>query len=184
MKDRKTFIRFFTIADYEEEEIWLREQSQKGWKLVGNNPPCFYTFEKSEPEEVIYKLDYRNGTEDSEYRQMFSDFGWEECGRCFGWIYYRKPASAIENDNDGEIFSDPQTRYDMIMHIYKTRMMPLLVIFLCCVTPQWTKTWEYTGDIFFKVFLSLLFILYVFLLLHCGVKLWNIKKKLEKSIKY
>ena len=26
MSNRKTMIRFFTIADYEEEEIWLREQ--------------------------------------------------------------------------------------------------------------------------------------------------------------
>ena len=34
MNDRKTLVRFFTIADYEEEEIWLREQHKNGWKLV------------------------------------------------------------------------------------------------------------------------------------------------------
>ena len=28
----KTFVRVFTIVDFEEEEIWLREQSKKGWK--------------------------------------------------------------------------------------------------------------------------------------------------------
>ena len=30
---RKTMLRFFTIADYEEEELWLREQHRSGWRL-------------------------------------------------------------------------------------------------------------------------------------------------------
>ena len=29
----KTVIRSFTIADFEEEEIWLREKHKSGWKL-------------------------------------------------------------------------------------------------------------------------------------------------------
>lgn len=33
MPETKTMIRFFTIADYEEEEIWLHEQHKNGWKL-------------------------------------------------------------------------------------------------------------------------------------------------------
>lgn len=32
MNDRKTVIRFFTIADYEEEEVWLHDQH----KTAGN----------------------------------------------------------------------------------------------------------------------------------------------------
>lgn len=184
MDHRKTVIKFFTIADYIEEEIWLREQSKKGWKLVGNKAPCFYTFEKADPEDIIYRLDYRNGKENSEYHQMFCDFGWEECGRCVGWIYYRKPASAVENDTEGEIFSDSETRYDMIMHLYKTRMLPISIIFLCCLIPQWTSAMEYHGEIFLKVFLSILFVLYVFLISHCGLKLGKIKKKLQENIKY
>ena len=43
---RKTKIRFFTIADYEDEELWLRRQHQNGWKLVKMTSPCFYTFEE------------------------------------------------------------------------------------------------------------------------------------------
>ena len=31
---RKTLVHFFTIADYEEEEVWLRKQHNSGWKLV------------------------------------------------------------------------------------------------------------------------------------------------------
>ena len=57
---RKTLVRFFTIADYEEEELWLRKQHRNGLKLVKMTPPFFFTFEECTPEDVIYRLDYRN----------------------------------------------------------------------------------------------------------------------------
>ena len=34
MNNRKTAVRFFTIADYEEEEVWLHNQHKNGWKLL------------------------------------------------------------------------------------------------------------------------------------------------------
>lgn len=46
MSKTKTFLRLFTIADYEEEEQWLRSQHQKGWKLQKIYFPCFYVFEE------------------------------------------------------------------------------------------------------------------------------------------
>ncbi|MBQ1690677.1 MAG: DUF2812 domain-containing protein, partial [Firmicutes bacterium] len=73
----KTFIRFFTIADYEDEELWLRYKHREGWKLVSMTPPCFYHFESCEPEDVIYRMDFKNNTQTPEYMQMISDFGWE-----------------------------------------------------------------------------------------------------------
>lgn len=60
MGNKSVKIRFFTIADYEDEEIWLRVQHKKGWKLVKTIIPCFYIFEKCEPEDVIYRLDFKN----------------------------------------------------------------------------------------------------------------------------
>lgn len=45
MNETKLKIRFFTIADYIEEEIWLRKMHNEGWKLVKMVPPCFYKFE-------------------------------------------------------------------------------------------------------------------------------------------
>ena len=66
----KTVIRFFTIADYEEEEIWLRKQHRSGWKLTGMTPPCIYRFESCEPEDVIYRLDFRNNERPEDYMQM------------------------------------------------------------------------------------------------------------------
>ena len=64
---RKTVIRFFTIADYEEEEVWLRKQHRSGWKLVKMVPPCVYVFEDYRPEDVIYRLDYKNSKQTEEY---------------------------------------------------------------------------------------------------------------------
>ena len=46
-------IRFFTIADYEEEEIWLHNQHKSGWKLVNMFPPCFFYFEKCMPLGIV-----------------------------------------------------------------------------------------------------------------------------------
>ena len=89
---RRTIVRFFTIADYEEEEIWLREQHRNGRKLVRVIPPCFYVFEDCEPQEVVYRLDYKNSRQTEEYMQMVRDFGWEYFTQCVGWLYFRKPA--------------------------------------------------------------------------------------------
>jgi hypothetical protein len=70
MSDRKTLVRFFTIADYEEEEIWLREQHKNGWKLVKTDVPCFYIFESYAPEDVVYRLNFKKNREDRDYLQI------------------------------------------------------------------------------------------------------------------
>ena len=75
MNNRKTVIRFFTIADYEEEEAWLQNQHKNAWKLLRMIFPCFYIFEKSTPEDVAYRLDYQNNAETSNYFQIFRDYG-------------------------------------------------------------------------------------------------------------
>jgi hypothetical protein len=106
MNNKKTVIRFFTIADYEDEEIWLHNQHMSGWKLVKMILPCFYIFEKCTPAEVAYRLDYKNNSETSNYFQIFRDYGWECICRCVGWLYFRKPLTEMDSERDGEIFSD------------------------------------------------------------------------------
>ncbi len=183
MPETKTMIRFFTIADYEEEEIWLHEQHKNGWKLHKMIPPCFYVFEKCAPEDVIYRLDYKNGAENANYFQLFTDYGWEYIGRCVGWLYFRKPASVQNAEQDGELFSDNESKIDLIRHIMKTRMLPLSVIFLCCVLPNFMRTIE-TGSrssAVLAVFFSAIMLLYVFLLTYCGLKLRKLIKKYKND---
>lgn len=179
MNNRKTLIRFFTISDYEEEEIWLRSQHQKGWRLVKMIVPCFFIFENCTPEDVVYRLDYKNNTENSDYFQIFRDYGWEYVTRCTGWLYFRKPVSETDMEQDTEIFSDDSSRIDMVNHIVKTRMLPLICIFFCCLFPSFVNSMEHShpfADIF-TILISLLLIIYLFLFIHCGFKLRKLKNK-------
>ncbi len=180
----KTKLHFFTIADYEEEERWLREQHKQGLRLVKLIPPCFYVFEECTPEDVVYRLDYKNGTPSGEYLQMFRDYGWEPCGSCVGWMYFRKPASEMEAENDAEIFSDDSSRVELIQHVMKTRMLPILAIFLLCVVPNWLNCLPgvgVTANLFFGIIFSVLMVLYVFLLLYCGRKLTLLHRKYKHT---
>ena len=77
MGKRQTKIRFFTIADYNEEQAWLEEQHENGWKLVKVTAPCFFTFEECVPEEVSYRLEFNQTKATDDYLQMYEDYGWE-----------------------------------------------------------------------------------------------------------
>lgn len=179
MNNRKTAIRYFTIADHEEEEVWLRDQHKNGWKLSRMIPPCFYVFEQCTPEDVVYRLDYENNAESANYFQMFRDYGWEYIGRCVGWLYFRKPLSEMGSEQDGEIFSDSESRIAMINHVIKTRLLPILVIFLCCVLPNFFASIATSDPVAaaFTVLFALMTLLYLYLLIHCGLKLRRLKKK-------
>lgn len=181
---RKTEIKIFTIADYEEEEIWLREQHKQGWKLVNTVLPVFYHFVKCEPEDVVYRLDYKNSKEDSAYMQMFQDYGWEYFNECMGWLYFRKPAADMDSDMEGEIFSDDESRIELLNQVIKTRLLPLLTIFFLCLLPQCVNiTTRFTESglsfVLFIIF-SVLLLLYLLLFIHCGRKMTNLRRKYKK----
>lgn len=175
---RKMKLRFFTVADYEEEEIWLRNHHKNGLRFVKFIAPCFFLFEPCTPEDVIYRLDYKNEKQSNDYLQLFRDYGWEYLDSFGGWFYFRKPAAEIQVESDGEIFSDTASKADMIQHIIKTRMLPLFLIFVCCLIPNWINS--FSGDLgatgtFFSILFSALLVLYLYLLIHCGRKLKKLK---------
>ena len=184
-ESRKTEIKVFTIADYEEEEIWLREQHRQGWKLVNTNLPVFYHFVKCEPEDVVYRLDYKNSKEDGAYMQLFQDYGWEYFNNCMGWLYFRKPAADMDSDMEEEIFSDNESRLELLSHVIKTRLVPLLIIFFLCLLPQWFNitAGAFTDSALSTVLficLSLLLLLYLWLFIHCGRKMAKLRRKYKK----
>lgn len=183
MNNNKTVIRFFTIADYEEEEVWLHNQNKNGWKLLKMIPPCIYIFEKCTPEEVAYRLDYQNNEENSNYFQIFSDYGWEYVGRCFGWLYFRKPLSETDSEQDSEIFSDNESRIEMINHVIKTRLFPLMLVFLSCVLPNFVRSIEIGAldAIGVTVLFSVLTLIDLYLLIYCSLKLRKLRKKYQNE---
>jgi len=179
---RKTMVRFFTIADYEDEELWLRKQHQEGWKLVKLTAPCFYTFESCEPQDVIYRLDYKNAGQTDDYMQMLADFGWEYFEHCFGWLYFRKPAAEAPSAEEGELFSDNSSRVEMVSHIVKTRLLPLAIIFLGCVIPNLLNALNGRMggfSTFFGILFGIMFVVYVYMIAHCSIKLKGIRDKYQ-----
>ena len=60
---KKVIYRIATIADYDREALYLRKMHAEGWKLkeVTYSILLFavkYTFEKCQPEQVSYQLDF------------------------------------------------------------------------------------------------------------------------------
>lgn len=182
MSDKKTLIRFWSIAHFEEEEIWLREQHKQGWKFVGITPFLFYQFEKCTPEDVIYRLDYSTKKENDDYIQMAKDYGWEYITKFgnLGWLYFRKPASQIENETDGELLSDNTSKLNRISQIIKTRMLPLLVLFLWLVIPNAARALGDSYSPFISWIWIIIFALYVAKITNVGIKFLKLKKKYEK----
>ena len=136
MKNNNTLreFRWFMLPDYEKEEEYLREMHKDGWKFTHVTLPGFYHFEKCEPEDVVYRLDYNPQSADKkrDYVRMFEDYGWEYLQDMAQFSYFRKSAA----EADTEIFSDNASKVDMMRRIFTKRMIPVLVIFFCCMMPN------------------------------------------------
>lgn len=77
--ETKKAVKFFSVVDWEKEQNYLREMHRQGWKFVRLTALGVYHFEKCEPEDVIYQLDYNADglAHKEEYVQLFADCGWE-----------------------------------------------------------------------------------------------------------
>ena len=134
--EKKIVYRIFTIADYEREALYFREMHAKGWKLrkVSYSILLFavkYTFEKCQPEQVSYQLDFypMEKSERTSYLQLFKDCGWEHITNFNGFSYFRKAHSEIESDAEFEIYNDMAGKLDMVKRILIMRMLPILILF-------------------------------------------------------
>ena len=138
--EKKIVYRIFTIADYEREALYFREMHAKGWKLrkVSYSILLFavkYTFEKCQPEQVSYQLDFypMEKSERASYLQLFKDCGWEHITDFNGFSYFRKPHSEIESDTEFEIYNDVAGKLAMVKRILTMRMLPILLLFLALI---------------------------------------------------
>ena len=124
--ETKTLWKFFSIADWVEEEKFHEDMHRDGWKLIKADF-CTYTYEKTAAEEYIYQLDYNPKAEKREdYLQMFSDCGWEYAGSNVGYNYFRKAKSEMQEDE--EIFSDNDSKRDMLQKVIRNRMIPIIIL--------------------------------------------------------
>lgn len=181
MSGRKTEFKFFTIPEYAKEEKYLREMHKKGWKLDHIVFPGFYEFEKCEPEDVVYQLDYNpeGRNHHSEYAQMFGDCGWEYMMDFVGYSYFRKPVAKMKEQE--EIFSDDESRLEMIKRVWKGRMIPLLCIFFGIIIPQMFMQFRMGGEFGITLFVifGIMFVLYLVMFSWFGIQYWKLRRKLR-----
>ena len=143
--EKKVVYRLFTIADYEREALYFREMHAEGWKLkevtYSNLVVAVkYTFEKCQPEQVSYQLDFypMKKSERASYLQLFKDCGWEHITDFNGFSYFRKLHSGIESDAEFEIYNDAPGKLAMVKRILTRRMLPILLLFLALL-PVFSK---------------------------------------------
>ena len=145
MMGKKVIYRIATIADYDREALYLRKMHAEGWKLkeVTYSILLFavkYTFEKCQPEQVSYQLDFypKKKSERASYLQLFKDCGWEHITDLNSFSYFRKAHSEIESDTEFEIYNDATGKLAIIKRILIMRMLPILILFLALL-PVFSK---------------------------------------------
>ena len=179
----KRRVRFFSVVDWEKEEEFLRKQHKEGWRFVSFSGSHF-VFEKCEPEDVVYQLDFKGDTQDmDEYIQMFRDCGWEYIQDMFGWSYFRKPAALMQENEEG-IFCDNESRLEMLQTVYRKKVLPLICIFFSVIIPQMAMQAVRSSTDGFAKWLSytfiVLFVLYLVIFIKFGVTLYRFKKRIGK----
>lgn len=174
LKNRKIKVKFFTVADYMEEQQWLSTQQQKGWQLFRIVPPCIFIFEKCTPQEMVYKLEYQQQSITEDYIQMYQDYGWEYCGDCMKWQYFRKLKKDVQFENDAEIFSNAQSKIDMITSILIKRMIPAFIFLIGASVLR--NLYYSTKYIWMDI---VVFVLYSYVFIKFYFKLKTMRKELE-----
>lgn len=91
------------------------EKHRQGYAFSGISFPISYTFDRVEPQEMIYKLEYTSLIKDQDqYIHFVSEYGWEYVGTFFDFSYFRKPKT--ESTEEDDIFSDEESK---IAHLDK-----------------------------------------------------------------
>ena len=136
MMEKKVVYRIATIADYDREALYLRKMHAEGWKLkevtYSNLVVAVkYTFEKCQPEQVVYQLDFypMKKSERASYLQLFKDCGWEHITDFNGFSYFRKFLAGIESDAEFEIYNDSTGKLAMVKRILIMRVFPIFLLF-------------------------------------------------------
>ena len=187
--EKKIVYRIFTIADYEREALYFREMHAKGWKLrkVSYSILLFavkYTFEKCQPEQVSYQLDFypMEKSERASYLQLFKDCGWEHITDFNSFSYFRKAHSEIESNAEFEIYNDASGKLAVVKRILIIRMIPILLIFLLifsALLPVFSKFVSGDSSFSWDMFLIVLidFVLLIINAIQISYVLWRLSQK-------
>ena len=183
-KDIKKEIKWFNISQYEEEEKYLSEKHRQGWKLVKIKSFGVYYFEKCEPEDVKYQLDYNQEglANKEEYIKMYKDMGWEYVTVFGGYSYFKKPVKDLSSKDEG-IFCDNESKLDMLKRVMKGRLLPMLPAFVLIIIPQLLAQNYINGSLSRILFYAYIVLLIIYLLVfaYYGIEYNKLKDKIENE---
>ena len=180
--------KFFTIAEFEKEEKYLTDMAAQGWRFVDTNG-YLYTFERCEPEQVVYRLDFSGIPLDQrdDYYAMFRDYGWEYLQDINGFSYFRKSADGVSPE-DLEIFSDGASHLTMVKKVMLKKLIPLIGIFFFgflqfvqIVRHKFLAGQPDTHDRIFLVSLAVIWAADLFMLFRVIADFLHLKKKYSKN---
>ena len=187
--EKKVVYRIATIVDYDREALYLRKMHAEGWKLKEVSYSNLvvavkYTFEKCQPEQMSYQLDFypMKKSERASYLQLFKDCGWEHITDFNGFSYFRKLHSGIESDAEFEIYNDAAGKLAMVKRILTIRMIPILLLFLLifsALLPVFSKFVSGGSSFSWDMFLIVLidFVLLIILAIQISYVLWRLSQK-------
>lgn len=192
MLNEKKYIRkSFWAHQYEKEEIFLRDMRKKGWKFVKLHKgiPTKYEFDKCEPEDIIYQLDYVISSEDTpSYHQLFEDSGWIEeynwpapNGK---WYYFSKKSEG----KDEKIYTSKDSRLELFNKVLKNFSLIFILSTLLelnglrVMVPVLfeEKSLSIPVEIFTYTFILLMTLTIIFCLYNL-IGLLRVKNKIKKS---
>lgn len=186
MAKRKVLFKWFTIADYLEEEVWLSQQQQQGWKLVDIKPIRIFVFEETTETQAIYKLDFKNQNPAEDYIQMYRDYGWEYVTKCNGWNYFRSIEGAQAGAEELDIFSDDASKLEMIQEIFQRQyLLPFALLFPSTIFPILFSRADRASVVVTNIFIAyvLLVVVYIILAIFTGWKLLKLRRSLTNRIR-
>lgn len=110
-------------------ESWLRDMARQGLHL--KRVSCLRTvfvFERGEPADVTYRVDFLLVRADPHYLQLFADAGWEHVDQLLGWQYWRAPT---RTGRATEIFTDVASmikKYQRLLWLFLISWLPMALI--------------------------------------------------------
>lgn len=127
MKPVWKFKLWWAWQDHEHEQ-WLAAQSRRGLHLRSVSMlGLLHRFEPGAPDDIRYRWDFQADGGTRDYRQLFSDAGWQLVGDVpCGWLCWSKRAAPGQQP---EIFTDRaslRNKYRNLLAILAVTTLPLL----------------------------------------------------------
>ena len=112
-------IKFRLYYDKDKETVWLNDMVASGYSMTGFFAG-FYTFEKCEPGEYIYQIDFSDkfSSVTNDYREFMEETGIEIIQTWGYWVILRKKSS----EGSFELYTDVDsqiTHYTKIRNMFK-----------------------------------------------------------------